>query len=134
MNGSVCLSLHRQVRSCVLMLVQDPRRTTKTRFVVGDLRFAMPQPPVPWTTPRNCTALPDACPQGHYLRKDYFGSEDCLFLDIYRPLGASETSNLPVMVFSSHNSINPPRFNSFYLLISQVYIHGGGFVEGSESS
>jgi para-nitrobenzyl esterase len=69
---------------------------------VGDLRWAPPQPPTPWTTPLAATAFGNEC------RKPTVpsSSEDCLFLNVWKPPGGR---HLPVL----------------------VHIHGGGFFGGS---
>ncbi|KAG1724958.1 Alpha/Beta hydrolase protein [Suillus paluster] len=84
---------------------------------VGDLRF---RPTVPLNTARvtkeanrkvvSATEPPNFCIQGSLPGKDGgAGSEDCLNVNIYTPLDATEGDNLPVMFF----------------------IHGGGFVFGN---
>jgi len=71
---------------------------------VGQLRFAAPQPPDPWSEP----PVPEAtiCPQ-IYLEA-MIGAEDCLTLDVWAPIQRPERP-LPVM----------------------VWIHGGGFTSAS---
>ncbi|WOO78017.1 Lipase 2 [Vanrija pseudolonga] len=79
---------------------------------VGDLRFAHPEPAV-LTSPVNATALPNACMQK--VNALTFGapgiSEDCLYLNVVTPPGASTAGGpgLPVL----------------------VYIYGGSFTEGT---
>ncbi len=70
---------------------------------VGALRWASPQPPVPWTATLAATAFGDSCLTGP---DSATSSEDCLFLNVWRPPGAD---HMPVM----------------------VHIHGGGFFGGS---
>lgn len=76
----------------------------------GTLRWQPPVAPTPWLGERPTTAFGPACPQvdddGHVL-----GDEDCLYLNVWTPLTATGSSNLPVLVF----------------------IHGGGNVQGSAS-
>jgi para-nitrobenzyl esterase len=67
---------------------------------VGPLRWASPQPPTPWSTTLTATAYGSSCTQSSG------GSEDCLYLNVFAPAGAS---GLPVM----------------------AHIHGGGFRGGS---
>jgi para-nitrobenzyl esterase len=80
---------------------------------VGDLRWQAPQDATAWTTTRAATAFGPACAQygriygpGANNRYDAtigttlnqaVGSEDCLYLNIWRP--ATEEKNLPVIVF-----------------------------------
>jgi para-nitrobenzyl esterase len=68
---------------------------------VGALRWQPPQPPTPWTTTLAATQFGNQCIQVSG------GSEDCLYLNVWRP--ADNSANLPVM----------------------VHIHGGGFFNGS---
>jgi para-nitrobenzyl esterase len=75
---------------------------------VGNLRWQPPQPPAPWTTPLQATQLGSECTQG--TAANPAGSEDCLYLNVWRP--ADSSTNLPVM----------------------VHIHGGGFFNGNGNS
>ena len=68
---------------------------------VGSSRWQAPEPPTPWTTTFAATAFGNQCIQTSG------GSEDCLYLNVWRP--ADSSSNLPVM----------------------VHIHGGGFFNGN---
>ena len=77
------------------------------------------QPPSPfpaWTTPRQAADTSAICPQLQYSavtqRNTVIGgSEDCLYLNVWQPPTASDSSALPVMVF----------------------IHGGTFIAGAGS-
>ena len=63
---------------------------------VGDLRWKPPQPPTPWTTPRDATTFGVMCPQTAST------DEDCLFLNIYVPTKALKHASgrrYPVMVW-----------------------------------
>lgn len=84
---------------------------------VGDLRWRLPQPPAAWHGIRKAADFGASCMQlkpGERLpwTKEFMVqnpiSEDCLYLNIWTP-EASTTAKLPVIVF----------------------IHGGGFREGS---
>jgi para-nitrobenzyl esterase len=78
---------------------------------VGDLRFAVPQPHKPWTEPLEAVAFSPICwqyPFGLFPAKEPAGSEDCLYMNIWQPTAAAAAKK-PVM----------------------LYIHGGGFVNGS---
>jgi len=66
---------------------------------VGELRWASPANAKQWNglfeathTAASCAQLPSGDGPGS-------GSEDCLYLDIYRPAAARPTAKLPVMVF-----------------------------------
>ncbi|XP_031196988.1 pyrethroid hydrolase Ces2e-like isoform X2 [Mastomys coucha] len=90
---------------------------------LGQLRFAPPQSPEPWSGVRNGTTYPPRCLQNSetmsakILKMKNLNmppistSEDCLYLNIYAPAHAHGGSNLPVM----------------------VWIHGGALVKGMAS-
>lgn len=82
---------------------------------VGEYRWRPPQPVVAWQGEldaskfgANCAAAGWGGPAGSIQAGS---SEDCLFLNIWRPAGAKSNAKLPVM----------------------VWIHGGAFVGGSGS-
>ena len=82
---------------------------------VGDLRWRPPQPAAGWTGVRQAAEFGADCMQGRFGPPPPAGapaprvpSEDCLFLNVWRPADAN-ARKLPVM----------------------VWIHGGGFVGGS---
>lgn len=81
---------------------------------VGDLRWRAPEDPVPWDGVRAAKDHPPACIHPKVeppltILPEATGSEDCLYLNIYRPRTAKE--NLPVY----------------------FWIHGGGNVFGGAS-
>ncbi|MGA2395000.1 MAG: carboxylesterase family protein [Candidatus Lustribacter sp.] len=76
---------------------------------VGDLRFRAPIEHAAWTDERDTTTFGSASLQTKTEYGRAHGSEDCLYLNIYRPGAAGAGSPLPVMVWH----------------------HGGGFVSGS---
>ena len=80
---------------------------------VGELRWRPPQPFPAWQGVRDASMFGSNCAQAGWPRvtgKIAEGSsEDCLFLNIWRPVGAAQGAKLPVM----------------------VWIHGGAFVGGS---
>jgi para-nitrobenzyl esterase len=80
---------------------------------VGALRWRAPQPFPRWSGVRQAATFGSDCPQvrlpGDVTASDQPMSEDCLTLNLWRPVGAKA---LPVM----------------------VWIHGGGFVMGSSTS
>lgn len=78
---------------------------------VGALRWQAPQPVSPWSGVREATVPGPQCPQGSGSPGPMgpAQSEDCLYLNVWTPTGA--TANLPVM----------------------VWIHGGSFTSGAGS-
>ncbi|XP_032751429.1 pyrethroid hydrolase Ces2e-like isoform X1 [Rattus rattus] len=90
---------------------------------VGPLRFAPPEAPEPWSGVRDGTSEPARCLQNDdivnleglkrikMIMPHFSMSEDCLYLNIYVPAHANESSNLPVM----------------------VWLHGGALVMGMAS-
>ncbi len=82
---------------------------------VGDLRWRPPQPVAPWPGERDASKFGADCAQrgfggGASIREN--SSEDCLFLNVWKPADTAPTAKLPVM----------------------VWVHGGAFVFGSGSS
>ena len=78
---------------------------------VGDLRWTAPQNPEPWGMVRDATESCSECTQQLTSRtwirsEEIVGSEDCLYVDIYRP----DTDNLNIPVY--------------------VWLHGGSNVFG----
>ena len=76
---------------------------------LGDRRWQAPQPPQPWTDVRDATQFGAPALQGETFTPRSAQSEDCLFLNIWTPTGATEQSQLPVL----------------------FWIHGGAFIQGS---
>ena len=77
---------------------------------VHNLRWAPPLPPTNWSGIRNASAYAHNCAttSGDYVADL---SEDCLYLNVYRPDNTTNAANLPVMLF----------------------LYGGSFVEGGTS-
>ena len=85
---------------------------------VGDLRWRPPQPVTPWTGVRQTTAFGNDCMQAAGQTGNTpittTPSEDCLYLNIWRPASSAastSTAKLPVM----------------------VWIYGGGYMSGGAS-
>ncbi|CAB3257416.1 unnamed protein product [Arctia plantaginis] len=67
---------------------------------IGALRFKDPQAPEEWQGIRDATAEGNNNPHSkvdYFGNRNYFGDEDCLFLNVYTP--NLEKANLPVMIF-----------------------------------
>ena len=81
---------------------------------IGDLRWHRTVPAEPWDAPVEATVAGPACVQND-LTEDGFGAgegvEDCLTLNVLRPVGTQPGDGLPLMFF----------------------VHGGGLVDGSSS-
>jgi len=77
---------------------------------VGSLRWKAPRDPEPWTAVRERSDYCAPCAQYFFIGTETYGSEDCLYLNVWRPR-TSET-NLPVY----------------------FWIHGGGNTLGTASS
>lgn len=91
--------------------VDQYRGIPYARPPVGELRWAAPQPPTSWSGVRDGSQFGPACPQARELIADNGPqSEDCLFLNVYVPPGASESPR-PVI----------------------LWVHGSGTVLGSGS-
>lgn len=67
----------------------------------GDLRWKAPAKPAAWSGVRDASQPGGACVQmGRGIsRRSIAGSEDCLYLNIYRPAHANPVQPLPVLLF-----------------------------------
>ncbi|XP_039295370.1 uncharacterized protein LOC111060276 [Nilaparvata lugens] len=67
---------------------------------VGELRFEEPQPLANWTGVFNASTPGGDCIQFSHLKYKIKGNEDCLYLNLYRPLnGVNRTDLMDVIVF-----------------------------------
>src|SRR3974390_1263476 len=71
---------------------------------VGNLRWRPPQPAARWTGVRQAAEFGADCMQGRFGPPPAPGapqmkapSEDCLYLNVWRPAGATPNAKLPVM-------------------------------------
>ncbi|MGY1593491.1 carboxylesterase/lipase family protein [Geodermatophilus sp. SYSU D00708] len=78
---------------------------------VGDLRWTPPQPAAPWDGVRPAEQFGNRCSAAESTNGPRSETEDCLFVNVQRPTGTSVDDGLPVYVF----------------------IHGGGFLNGSSN-
>jgi para-nitrobenzyl esterase len=81
---------------------------------VGKLRWRSPQPAASWTGTKAATKFGAACPQEKNSFTEIYPvaiAEDCLFLNVYRPINTTSADRLPVMIF----------------------FHGGSYVLGAAS-
>ncbi len=82
---------------------------------VGDLRWRAPQPAKPWQGVKKATAYSADCMQVPFPSDaaplGTTPAEDCLYLNVWRPVGTAPGAKLPVM----------------------FWIYGGGFVNGGSS-
>lgn len=67
--------------------------------VTGDKRWTKAQPPRKWEGIRSADRAPQPC------RQNSIGSEDCLYVNIYRPAGTKPDAKLPVGVYA-HGGAN----------------------------
>lgn len=99
---------------------------------VGDLRWRPPQPPASWDGIRACDEYGPACPQPAGLDTSFFPlgetDEDCLFLNVWTPASGGLTGANDVTAGADEAS--PARTHRLPVM---VWIHGGGFANGSGS-
>jgi para-nitrobenzyl esterase len=64
---------------------------------VGPLRWRPPAPPASWSGTRDASQFGSHCIQLDFAGGT-LGSEDCLYLNVFAPIGAAADARLPVMV------------------------------------
>jgi para-nitrobenzyl esterase len=108
-----------QVQGQIIDSIESFKGLPYAAAPVGELRWAAPQAVRPWPGLRSATSFAPACMQGGEPwppgAPAEAQSEDCLYLNVWRPAGAGADSaggKLPVM----------------------VWIHGGGWTDGSGSA
>jgi len=65
----------------------------------GELRWRAPQPVAHWNGVREATTPASGCVRPAQDTDGYVGSEDCLYINIYRPAHTPPGQRLPVLVF-----------------------------------
>ncbi|XP_055678821.1 juvenile hormone esterase-like [Lutzomyia longipalpis] len=89
---------------------------------VGKLRFENPVPKSGWSGYWDATFFRGVCLQDHNIYPDPIrGSEDCLYLNVYRPVYRKKGVKMPVMVFIHGGSwldfsSSPTQFGPEYLM------------------
>lgn len=73
----------------------------------GALRWEPPKRAASWRGVRDGTVAPPICPQGTT------GTEDCLYLNLYRPAHTAHAASLPVMVYAHGGSNTGGSANGF---------------------
>jgi para-nitrobenzyl esterase len=82
---------------------------------VGDLRWRAPREPQPWTGVRNPASFSTACTQySSVLPGIIFGTEDCLYLNVWRPKGLDTGLPVYVWIHGGGNSIGSATTTSEY--------------------
>ena len=94
---------------------------------VGELRWRAPQPPAPWSGVKVANRFSPVCMQRGAYPEDAPPepmSEDCLYLNVWVPVGVSSGVNAGVNADASAGKKLPVM----------VWIHGGGLRNGSAST
>jgi para-nitrobenzyl esterase len=111
--GAVVRTAQGSVQGVTVGSVEQFRGVPYAAPPVGDLRWRAPAPPAPYAGGMLQAAnFPAPCVQGNAPAGFPPPSEDCLYLNLYRPAGTKEGRKMPVL----------------------MYIHGGGFGGGTASA
>ena len=111
--GSVVRTRQGSLQGITVGNVEQFRGVPYAAPPVGDLRWRAPVSPKPYPGGvRQATSFPAPCIQGAAPAGFPAPSEDCLYLNVYRPAGTKEGTKMPVL----------------------MYIHGGGFAGGTGSA
>ncbi len=111
--GSVVRTRQGTVQGLTVGSVEQFRGIPYAAPPVGDLRWRAPGPPKPYAGGAlQATSFPAPCVQGAAPAGFPAPSEDCLYLNLYRPAGSKEGKKMPVL----------------------MYLHGGGFNGGTASA
>ena len=81
---------------------------------VGELRWKAPRDPEPWEGIREETAFCSACPQPDPINGAKIGTEDCLYLNIWRPQSADKKLPVYVWIHGGGNSIGEAATPGYY--------------------
>jgi para-nitrobenzyl esterase len=97
---------------------------------VGNLRFAPPSPPTPWSGVLATQQFRSSCPQppGFVVNIPSI-DEDCLYLNVYTPPNLT----LPPLR-KTNDGDGDADDRDVRLLPVMVWIHGGGFIDGGAAS
>jgi para-nitrobenzyl esterase len=107
-GGPIVHTKYGDVRGVAEGQVESFMNLPFARPPTGKLRWMPPQEPDSWTNTRDASHFSAQCPQKRQTDQIFVGNEDCLYLNVFKPTGAT---GLPVIVF----------------------IHGGSQIWGSAS-
>lgn len=81
---------------------------------VGDLRWKAPQDPEPWQGIRAETQFSEKCIQPDPVSLQIVGSEDCLYLNVWRPQTAETGLPVYVRIYGGGNSTGSAGFEMYW--------------------